>query len=141
MMMEGELSHDSFDTFVSHTDSILELLKCRGLFKLKFPDKKRGTLGVDTGAMVDLFARGTTYAATKQFLLKSHAYLTMPIGRLDMPAEHIVANIRALHDSLHASRKASFTWPLVSLADLSVDASKEKFKFDIYQCVGTAKAE
>ncbi|KFV38985.1 hypothetical protein N341_09625, partial [Tyto alba] len=94
------------DFYVAVPAIIPKLIPLRNKLKQKYPSTKKNSLGHDIPKMLQLFREGLEYAVTDECVIKTR------IARLDMPTEHIVANLKTLiHDI--CTLKPSTSGPLV----------------------------
>ncbi|NXK94992.1 RM01 protein, partial [Formicarius rufipectus] len=81
------------DFYVAVPAIIAKLIPLRHKLKQKFPNTRRNSLGTDIPKMVQLFRECHEYAVQDERVIKTR------IARLDMPTEHIIANLKAvIHD-------------------------------------------
>ncbi|KAM6346614.1 large ribosomal subunit protein uL1m isoform 2-T3 [Podargus strigoides] len=89
-ILEDEIQVDSY---VAVPAIIPKLIPLRGKLKRKYPNTKRNSLGHDIPKMLQLFREGLEYTVEEERYIKTR------IARLDMPTEHIVANLKTvIHD-------------------------------------------
>ncbi|KAJ7419119.1 mitochondrial ribosomal protein L1 [Willisornis vidua] len=89
-ILEGEVQADFY---VAVPAIISKLIPLRNKLKQKFPTTRRNSLGTDIPHMVKLFRECHQYAVQDECLIKTR------IARLDMPTEHIIANLKTvIHD-------------------------------------------
>ncbi|XP_071411470.1 large ribosomal subunit protein uL1m [Pithys albifrons albifrons] len=89
-ILEGEVEADFY---VAVPAIISKLIPLRNKLKQKFPTTRRNSLGTDIPNMVKLFRECHQYAVQDECLIKTR------IARLDMPTEHIIANLKTvIHD-------------------------------------------
>ncbi|NXG05450.1 RM01 protein, partial [Sakesphorus luctuosus] len=89
-ILEGEVQADFY---VAVPAIIPKLIPLRNKLKQKFPTTRRNSLGTDIPKMVKLFRECHQYAVQDECLIKTR------IARLDMPPEHIIANLKTvIHD-------------------------------------------
>ncbi|KFV94082.1 hypothetical protein N326_00592, partial [Eurypyga helias] len=81
------------DFYVAVPAIISKLIPLRSKLKRKYPNTKRISLGHDIPKMLQLFREGLEYTVQDEYLIKTR------IARLDMPTEHIIANLKTvIHD-------------------------------------------
>ncbi|NXF08664.1 RM01 protein, partial [Smithornis capensis] len=81
------------DFYVAVPAIVPKLIPLRNKLKRKFPTTRRNSLGTDIPKMVQLFRECHEYAVEDERVIKTR------IARLDMPAEHILTNLKTLvHD-------------------------------------------
>ncbi|NXM72296.1 RM01 protein, partial [Serilophus lunatus] len=89
-ILEGEIQADFY---VAVPAIIPKLVPLRNRLKRKFPNTKRNSLGTDIPKMVQLFRECHEYSVQDECMIKTR------IARLDMPTEHIIANVKTIvHD-------------------------------------------
>ncbi|NWR89667.1 RM01 protein, partial [Furnarius figulus] len=89
-ILEGEIQADFY---VAVPAIIPKLIPLRNRLKQKFPSTRRNSLGPDIPKMVQLFRECHEYAVQDERVIKTR------IARLDMPTEHIIANLKTvIHD-------------------------------------------
>ncbi|XP_050176505.1 39S ribosomal protein L1, mitochondrial [Myiozetetes cayanensis] len=81
------------DFYVAVPAIISKLIPLRNKLKRKFPSTRRNSLGTDIPKMVQLFRECHEYAVRDEHIIETR------IARLDMPTEHIIANLKTIiHD-------------------------------------------
>ncbi|NWV81535.1 RM01 protein, partial [Dasyornis broadbenti] len=81
------------DFYVAVPAIIPKLLPLRNKLKRKYPTTRRNSLGSDIPKMVQFFRECHEYTVEDESIIKTR------IARLDMPTEHIIANLKAvIHD-------------------------------------------
>ncbi|KAJ8668586.1 hypothetical protein QAD02_010249 [Eretmocerus hayati] len=100
MMLKGEISHENFDVFVAQQSIMPEILPLRGLLKTSHPNVKKGTIGVNMKELVALNMEGIKFRAETWDKFPRHARTNVPIGKLDMPVEHLAENLHAVLKSI-----------------------------------------
>ncbi|NXK41404.1 RM01 protein, partial [Piprites chloris] len=89
-ILEGEVEADFY---VAVPAIIPKLIPLRNKLKRKFPSTRRNSLGTDIPRMVQLFRECHEYAVRDECVIETR------IARLDMPTEHIIANLKTvIHD-------------------------------------------
>ncbi|NWI86983.1 RM01 protein, partial [Pitta sordida] len=78
------------DFYVAVPAIISKLIPLRNKLKRKFPNTRRKSLGNDIPKMVQLFRECHEYAVQDESVIKTR------IARLDMPTEHIIANLKTV---------------------------------------------
>ncbi|KAM9359873.1 large ribosomal subunit protein uL1m [Symphorus nematophorus] len=84
--------HDeiSADFYVAVPDILAKLAPLKNKLRKKFPKSKRGSVGINIGKMLELFKTGHEY------MVESDCYVRTQIATLDMPKEHIFANLETV---------------------------------------------
>ncbi|NXM59043.1 RM01 protein, partial [Illadopsis cleaveri] len=81
------------DFYVAVPAIIPKLIPLRGKLKRKFPSTRRNSLGSDIPKMLQFFRECHEYTVQDENIIKTR------IARLDMPTEHIIANLKTvIHD-------------------------------------------
>ncbi|NXU56377.1 RM01 protein, partial [Turnix velox] len=81
------------DFYVAVPAIIPKLIPLRNKLKKKYPNTRRNSLGTDIPKMLQLFREGLEYKVEDENVIKTR------IARLDMPTEHIIANLKTvIHD-------------------------------------------
>ncbi|CAN8209512.1 unnamed protein product [Coccothraustes coccothraustes] len=78
------------DFYVAVPAIIPKLIPLRNKLRKKYPSTKRNSLGSDIPRMVQFFRECHEYSVEDESVIKTR------IARLDMPAEHIIANLKAI---------------------------------------------
>ncbi|NXA75763.1 RM01 protein, partial [Thryothorus ludovicianus] len=81
------------DFYVAVPAIMPKLIPLRNKLKRKYPSTRRNSLGSDIPKMLQFFRECHEYAVEDENIIKTR------IARLDMPTEHIIANLKAVvHD-------------------------------------------
>ncbi|XP_072784998.1 large ribosomal subunit protein uL1m isoform X2 [Taeniopygia guttata] len=81
------------DFYVAVPAIIPKLIPLRNKLKKKYPSTRKNSLGSDIPKMVQFFRECHQYTVEDESVIKTR------IARLDMPTEHIIANLKAIiHD-------------------------------------------
>ncbi|NWV41053.1 RM01 protein, partial [Grantiella picta] len=81
------------DFYVAVPAIIPKLIPLRNKLKRKYPSTRRNSLGSDIPQMLQFFRQCHEYMVEEENMIKTR------IARLDMPTEHIIANLKAvIHD-------------------------------------------
>ncbi|NXC98993.1 RM01 protein, partial [Certhia brachydactyla] len=81
------------DFYVAVPAIIPKLIPLRNKLKRKYPSTRRNSLGSDIPKMLQFFRECHEYAVENENIIKTR------IARLDMPTEHIIANLKTvIHD-------------------------------------------
>ncbi|NXR82826.1 RM01 protein, partial [Pycnonotus jocosus] len=81
------------DFYVAVPAIIPKLIPLRNKLKRKYPSTRRNSLGSDIPKMVQFYRECHEYTVQDENIIKTR------IARLDMPAEHIIANLKTIiHD-------------------------------------------
>lgn len=128
-IQSGEVKLPDYQFIIAHPNIMAEMVAIRGLLKRKFPAPKIGTLGVNLAEMVRQFQNGIQYSATKDEHQQNFGVVRTCIGRLDMPAEHLEANLVALLKDVNAIRPKR-VGRFVTRVLLRSAPSREQLKID-----------
>lgn len=95
-IQSGDLKLGDYQFVIAHPNIMPELVAVRGLLKRKFPNPKNGTLGANLVEMVQQYLNGIQYATQRDEHQQNFGVIRTCVGRLDMPTEHLEANLAAL---------------------------------------------
>ncbi|KAM6954492.1 large ribosomal subunit protein uL1m [Aplochiton taeniatus] len=90
------------DFYVAVPDALPHLVPLKNKLRKKFPKAKRGSVGVNIPKMLALFKMGHEY------LVERERYIITMIGTLDMPKEHLYANLQTIIADVCSHRPASY---------------------------------
>ncbi|KFD72960.1 hypothetical protein M514_00094 [Trichuris suis] len=93
-ILKGTVRIDDVDYSVCHLDMGTEVNPLRGLMKKKFPSRKMGAIGTDIVALVKHFISGIAFELKQDVLNPAWGVSECVIGKLDMPVEHLEANLK-----------------------------------------------
>ncbi|XP_040273959.1 39S ribosomal protein L1, mitochondrial [Bufo bufo] len=108
------------DFYIATPDIIAQLNILKNKLRKKFPKTKRGSVGNDVANMMKLFETSYEYTVERECLVQTK------IATLDMPVEHIVANLDALVKDVCKHKPLSFG-PFVEKALLTSATSESLF--------------
>lgn len=91
----------SADFYVAVPDILPKLVPLKNKLRKKFPKSKRGSVGIHIPKMLELFKTGHEY------MVESDCYVRTQIAMLDMPKEHIFANLQTILADVCSHRPAS----------------------------------
>uniref|UniRef100_A0A3P8NBG2 Mitochondrial ribosomal protein L1 n=1 Tax=Astatotilapia calliptera TaxID=8154 RepID=A0A3P8NBG2_ASTCA len=91
----------SADFYVAVPDILPKLVPLKNKLRKKFPKSKRGSVGINVPKMLELFKTGHEYT------VESDCYVRSQIATLDMPSEHIFANLQTILVDVCSHRPAS----------------------------------
>ncbi|XP_006797771.1 39S ribosomal protein L1, mitochondrial [Neolamprologus brichardi] len=91
----------SADFYVAVPDILPKLVPLKNKLRKKFPKSKRGSVGINVPKMLELFKTGHEY------MVESDCYVRTQIATLDMPSEHIFANLQTILVDVCSHRPAS----------------------------------
>eukprot|EP00066_Takifugu_rubripes_P008488 XP_003974713.1 PREDICTED: 39S ribosomal protein L1, mitochondrial [Takifugu rubripes] len=80
----------SADFYIAVPEILNKLAPLRNKLRKKFPKNSRGSVGIRIPKMLELFKYGHEY------FVESDCYIRTQIATLDMPKEHIFANLRTI---------------------------------------------
>ncbi|KAM4616703.1 large ribosomal subunit protein uL1m [Polymixia lowei] len=92
----------SADFYVTVPEMLPKLLPLKNKLRKKFPKSKRGSVGINIPKMLSLFKMGHEY------LVEGDCYVRTQIATLDMPEEHIFANLQTVVMDVCSHRPASY---------------------------------
>ncbi|XP_029365806.1 large ribosomal subunit protein uL1m [Echeneis naucrates] len=107
----------SADFYVAVPDILPKLLPLKSKLRKKFPKSKRGSVGMDIPKMLNLFKSG------HEFMVESDCYVRTQIALLDMPTEHILANLQTILVDV-CSRRPADMGPFIERAIISSQTSE-----------------
>ncbi|KAF5905598.1 39S ribosomal protein L1, mitochondrial-like, partial [Clarias magur] len=90
------------DFYLAVPDIIPKLLPLKNKLRKKFPKSKRGSVGVNIPKMLQLFKSGHEY------MVERDEYVVTQVGRLDMPKEQILENMRIIVQDVASHKPAEF---------------------------------
>ncbi|KAE8631117.1 hypothetical protein XENTR_v10001088 [Xenopus tropicalis] len=108
------------DFYIATPEIVPKLTPLKNKLRKKFPKSKRGSVGRDIPKMLQLFKTGHEYLVEKECLVKTK------IATLDMPKEHITANLDALIKDTCTYRPLSYG-PFVERVILTSATSEALF--------------
>ncbi|KFB43342.1 AGAP001738-PA-like protein [Anopheles sinensis] len=104
-IQNGDLQLSEYPFVLAHPNILPELVVIRGLLKKnKFPNPRSGTLGVNLAEMIEKYAHGINYAATKDEQQKDFGSIVACIGTLQMDTKHLESNLAALLQDVNTMR-------------------------------------
>ncbi|XP_067846879.1 39S ribosomal protein L1, mitochondrial isoform X2 [Heptranchias perlo] len=111
------------DFYVSVPDMVSKLVPLKNKLRKKFPKSKRGSVGHNIPEMIQVFKTGHEY------MVERDCYILSKIGTLDMPREHITANVATIIKDVCTQRPLSFG-PFVERA-IICSATSESLLFKV----------
>ncbi|KAM4052673.1 large ribosomal subunit protein uL1m [Anomaloglossus baeobatrachus] len=108
------------DFYIATPDIIAKLNILKNKLRKKFPKTKRGSVGNDVANMIKLFEASYEYIVEKECIVQTK------IATLNMPVEHIAANLDALVKDVCKHKPLSFG-PFVERAILTSTSSEALF--------------
>ncbi|XP_013870058.1 large ribosomal subunit protein uL1m [Austrofundulus limnaeus] len=114
-ILDGEISADFY---VAVPEMQLKILPLKNKLRKKFPKSKRGMVGVDIPKMLSFFKK------CHSFMVENDCIVRTQIATLDMPAEHIIANLQTILTDVCSHRPADLG-PFVERATLSSETSED----------------
>uniref|UniRef100_A0A5S6QX21 Ribosomal protein L1 n=1 Tax=Trichuris muris TaxID=70415 RepID=A0A5S6QX21_TRIMR len=103
-ILKGTVKIDDIDYSICHVDMATEINPLRGVMKRKFPSRKLGAIGTDIVALVKHFISGIAFDVKQDEVNPAWGVSEAVIGKLDMPAEHLEANVRSYIEKVFAIR-------------------------------------
>ncbi|KAM6931223.1 large ribosomal subunit protein uL1m isoform 1-T2 [Xenentodon cancila] len=91
----------SADFYVAVPEILLKLVPLKNKLRKKFPKSKRGTVSPNISKALQLFKMGHEY------LVESDCYVRTQIATLNMPSEHIFANLQTILTDVCSHRPAN----------------------------------
>ncbi|XP_040010500.1 39S ribosomal protein L1, mitochondrial [Xiphias gladius] len=91
----------SADFYVAVPDVLPKLVPLKNKLRKKFPKSKRGSVGTNIPKMLELFQTGHEY------MVESDCYVRTQIAMLDMPKDHILANLQTILIDVCSHRPAN----------------------------------
>ncbi|XP_007895179.1 39S ribosomal protein L1, mitochondrial [Callorhinchus milii] len=119
-ILENEIEADFYVTVPS---MVTKLLPLKNKLRKKFPKSKRGSVGLNILQMLETFKTGHEYITERDCCILTK------VGTVDMPREHIVANIAAIITDVCTYRPVSFG-PFVERA-IICSATSESLLFKV----------
>ncbi|XP_076586686.1 large ribosomal subunit protein uL1m isoform X2 [Chaetodon auriga] len=107
----------SADFYVAVPDILPKILPLKNKLRKKFPKSKRGTVSIHIPKMLELFRTGHDY------MVEDDCYVRTQIATLDMPREHIFANLQAILIDVCSHRPASMG-PFIERAIIASQTSE-----------------
>ncbi|XP_043552278.1 39S ribosomal protein L1, mitochondrial isoform X1 [Chiloscyllium plagiosum] len=111
------------DFYVSVPDMVSKLMPLKNKLRKKFPKSKRGSVGLNIPEMIEIFKTGHEY------LVERDCYILTKVGTVDMPREHIVANVATIIKDVCTHRPVEFG-PFVERA-IICSATSESLLFKV----------
>ncbi|XP_071287326.1 large ribosomal subunit protein uL1m [Agelaius tricolor] len=90
------------DFYVAVPAIIPKLIPLRNKLKKKYPSTRRNSLGSDIPKMVQFFRECHEYSVEDESVIKTR------IARLDMPTEHIIANLKTIIQDICTFKPSNF---------------------------------
>ncbi|XP_072243018.1 large ribosomal subunit protein uL1m [Leuresthes tenuis] len=107
----------SADFYVAVPDILPKLVPLKNKLRKKFPKSKRGTVSNNIPLTLELFQTGHEY------LVESDCYIRTQIATLDMPTEHIFANMQTVLIDVCSHRPANMG-PFIERAIITSQTSE-----------------
>ncbi|XP_061586642.1 39S ribosomal protein L1, mitochondrial [Cololabis saira] len=107
----------SADFYVAVPEILSKLLPLKSKLRKKFPKNKRGTVSPNISKALELFKTGHEY------MVESDCYISTQIATLDMPSEHICANLRTILTDVCSYRPANMG-PFIERAIMTSQTSE-----------------
>lgn len=121
------------DFYVATPEIVPKLNILKNKLRKKYPKTKRGSVGNDIVNMIKLFEN------CYEYIVERECYIRIKIATLDMPLEHIVANMNTLIMNVSKHKPMNFD-PLVENAILS-SATSEALYIDFQKFLPQEPAE
>ncbi|KAF3695354.1 39S ribosomal protein L1, mitochondrial [Channa argus] len=107
----------SADFYVAVPDMLAKLVPLKNKLRKKFPKSNRGSVGINIPKMLELFKTGHEY------MVESDCYVRTQIATLNMPSEHIFANLQAVLMDV-CSHRPAHTGPFIERAIIASHTSE-----------------
>ncbi|XP_026178411.1 large ribosomal subunit protein uL1m [Mastacembelus armatus] len=107
----------SADFYVAVPDILPKLVPLKNKLRKKFPKSKRGSVGINIPKMLELFKSGHEYMVENDDCVKTQ------IATLDMPREHIYANLQSVLIDV-CSHKPANMGPFIERAIIASQTSE-----------------
>lgn len=108
------------DFYIATPDILSKLNLLKNKLRKKFPKTKRGSVGNDIANMIKLFEN------CYEYIVERECFIRIKIATLDMPLEHIVANMHTLIKDV-SQHKPMDLGPLVETAILASATSESLY--------------
>ncbi|GMR49770.1 hypothetical protein PMAYCL1PPCAC_19965, partial [Pristionchus mayeri] len=129
-IIKGQFRVDDYDFCVAHQDIGTSILPLRGILKSRFPTKLNGGLGTDLPQMIEMFKSGVKVNIKADPVYPIWGLCNVVIGKLDMPAEEVEANIATILAAVCAHRNAALG-PFVNRALLMTIPGEEHVALNV----------
>ncbi|KAL7390922.1 hypothetical protein ABVT39_001378 [Epinephelus coioides] len=123
----------SADFYIAVPEILPKILPLKNKLRKKFPKSRRGTVGVQISKMLELFKTGHEY------MVESNCFVRTQIGTLDMPKEHIFANLQTILIDVCSHRPAKMG-PFIERAIIASHTS-EALRFKSEDVLPTPEEE
>lgn len=130
----GELLLTDYQYVIAHPNILAELVALRGLLKRRFPNPKSETLGTNLSEMIARFSNGISYSAAKDEHQQDFGLISTCIGTLQMDANHLEENLKALLQDVNAARPKR-EGRFITRVLLKSPPSSEVLKIDAFKYV------
>ncbi|XP_028271114.1 large ribosomal subunit protein uL1m isoform X2 [Parambassis ranga] len=113
-ILDGDISADFY---VAVPDILPKLVPLKDKLRKKFPKSKRGSVSSNIAQMLKLFQGG------HQYFVESECFIRTQIATLDMPTEHIFANLQTVLTDVCSHRPADLG-PFIERAIMNSQTSE-----------------
>lgn len=102
LLKSNQLTNRDFDHIVCHSDFLVEFAAVKGMRAQPFfPTKQRGNYGDNLVELVRYFKDGIDYKLRRDPDEPEFGFIDCPFGKLNMPDEHLRANIKELFNHIN----------------------------------------
>lgn len=106
-VIKGTFRTDDFDYIVAHENVLNSLVSIRALVRGKFPSPVNGCLGTDIVALVRHVMTGVEINVEQDDTHPAYGVIDVVVGTLDMPDEHLEANIQTVFKEINNIRPST----------------------------------
>uniref|UniRef100_A0A8C4EPS5 Large ribosomal subunit protein uL1m n=1 Tax=Dicentrarchus labrax TaxID=13489 RepID=A0A8C4EPS5_DICLA len=98
----------SADFYVAVPDILPKILPLKNKLRKKFPKSKRGSVSTNISELLEFFK------ASHEYNVENNCYVKTQIAMLDMPTEHIFANLKAVLMNVCSHRPADMVYTFIA---------------------------
>ncbi|KAL3216764.1 hypothetical protein MRX96_032814 [Rhipicephalus microplus] len=126
--LPGELDAKLFDYILAHVDIVQDLPQLRGLLKTKLPTLTNGKVTNNLPGLVQDYFNGVDFASKSDQQELDYGFVEVPVGKLSMPTEHLVDNIKTLLVCIDEFKpKTTDPGTFITKVELKCPPTTEKF--------------
>ncbi|XP_075553769.1 mitochondrial ribosomal protein L1 isoform X1 [Dermacentor variabilis] len=127
-ILTGELDTKHFDYILAHVDIMQDLPQLRGLLKTKLPLLANGKVTNDLPGLVRGYFKGIDFTSKSDKQELDYGFVEVPVGKLSMPTEHLMDNIRTLLIHIDGFKpKGTDPGTFITKVELKCPPTTEKF--------------
>uniref|UniRef100_A0A131XLY6 Putative ribosomal protein l1 n=1 Tax=Hyalomma excavatum TaxID=257692 RepID=A0A131XLY6_9ACAR len=127
-ILAGELDTKPFDYILAHVDIVQDLPQLRGLLKTKLPTLANGKVTNNLPDLVQGYFKGVDFASKSDQQELDYGFVEVPVGKLSMPTEHLMDNIRTLLLCIDGFKpKGTNPGTFITKVELKCPPTTEKF--------------